>query len=254
MSDRLTNFTSHFLSRPPDTKAHQPAKERKMLTVHHLGHSQSDRVVWLCEELGLDYDLQKYDRSPLLSPPKYLALHPIGAAPVIEDGNIKLAESGACIEYIINIHGDGRLALKPGHKNYVDYLYWLHFANGTLQPAIGRAMTIKLAGIADDNNTAVRYQNKVDQTLSFLDQRLKDVTWLAGDEFTAADIMTVFSLTGMREFYSVDLSKYGNILAYLQRVLGREAYRRAMQKGDPDVDVETLAKGPPPPVFKALRK
>lgn len=96
-----------------------------VLTVHHLGHSQSDRVVWLCEELGLQYDIQKYDRSPLLSPPKYLALHPIGAAPVIEDGDVKIAESGACLEYIINIHGNGRLSIKPGEKDYAEYLYWV---------------------------------------------------------------------------------------------------------------------------------
>ena len=88
-----------------------------VLTVHHLGHSQSDRIVWLCEELSLDYKLEKYDRSPLLSPPKYLALHPIGAAPVIEDGDVKIAESMACLEYIINIHGNKRLTIQPGAKN-----------------------------------------------------------------------------------------------------------------------------------------
>ena len=225
-----------------------------MLTVHHLGHSQSDRVVWLCEELGIDYDLQKYDRSPLLSPPKYIALHPIGAAPVIEDGDVKIAESGACLEYIINIHGNGNLTIKPGQPNYADFLYWLHFANGTMQPAMGRVMMLKWAGVSEDENIAVRCQNKVDQCLQFLDQRVGKVTWLAGDEFTAADIMTVFSLTGMREFTQEDLSKYENILAYLQRVQKREGYQRAMQKGDADIDVETLAKGPPPPLFKALRK
>ena len=225
-----------------------------MLTVHHLGHSQSDRIVWLCEELGLDYDLQKYDRSPVLSPPKYLALHPIGAAPVIEDGNVKIAESGACMEYIINVHGNGRLALKPGDSNYADYLYWFHMANGTLQPALGRVMMVTWTGVSEDNNILVRTQNKVDQILQFMDQRLNDNTWLAGDEFTAADIMTVFSLTGMREFLQQDLSSYENILAYLQRVQKREAYRRAMQKGDPDIDVETLAQGPPPPRFKGFRQ
>ncbi|KAK3723286.1 hypothetical protein LTR37_002009 [Vermiconidia calcicola] len=224
-----------------------------MLTVHHLGHSQSDRVVWLCEELGIEYKLEKYDRSPVLSPPKYLALHPIGAAPVIEDdGGVKIAESGACIEYIINVHGGGKLALKPGDKGYADYLYWLHFANGTLQPAFGRAMVLQFAGVDSNNNRFVASQNKIDQCLSFINQRLKDSTWLAGDEFTAADIMTVFTFTGMREFYQQDLSQYEAILAYLQRVLKREGYRRAMGKGDPDVDVETLVKGPPPPVFKGF--
>jgi glutathione S-transferase len=225
-----------------------------MLTVHHLGHSQSDRVVWLCEELGLDYKLEKYDRSPVLSPPKYIALHPIGAAPVIEDDNVKIAESGACLEYIINIHGNGRLAIKPGEPNYAEYLYWFHFANGTMQPAIGRVMMIRWTGVSEDNNTFVRAQNKVDQVLQFVDHRLSKVPWLAGEEFTAADIMCVFSLTGMREFTQEDLSKYENILKYLQRVVKREGYRKAMEKGDPDIDTSTLINGPPPPLFKALRR
>lgn len=86
-----------------------------------------------------------------------------------------------------------------------------------------------------------------------MDQRLKDNTWLAGDEFTAADIMTVWSLTGMREFFQLDLSKYQNILAYLQRVKGREGYQKAMGKGDPDISIDDLTGGPPPPKFKALR-
>lgn len=94
------------------------------LIVHHLGVSQSDRIVWLCEELGIDYELKKYDRSPYLAPAEYSALHPLGAAPVIEDGNVKLAESGACVEYIAQTHGKGRFIIAPGQKNYADYLYW----------------------------------------------------------------------------------------------------------------------------------
>lgn len=224
-----------------------------VLTVHHLGHSQSDRIVWLCEELGLSYNLEKYDRSPLLSPPKYLALHPIGAAPVIEDGDVKIAESMACLEYIVNVHGDQKLTIKPGDKSYADYLYWLHFANGSLQPSLGRCMTLFFAGVDGDNNQVSRCENKVDQELQFMDQRLTDNTWLAGEQFTCADIMTVFSLTGMREFFQLDLSRYQNVLAYLQRIKGREGYQRAMAKGDPDINVEELMQGPPPPKFKALR-
>ena len=93
-------------------------------TVHHLGVSQSDRIVWLCEELGLDYELKKYDRAPILSPASYKSLHPIGAAPVVTDGDVVIAESEACLEYICNIHGQGRLLVRPGEKNYADFLYW----------------------------------------------------------------------------------------------------------------------------------
>ena len=234
------------------------------LVVHHLGHSQSDRVVWLCEELGVPYELKKYDRSPMLSPPSYLALHPIGAAPVIEDtdAGVKIAESAACMEYIVQIYGKGKSAwedkngvlIKPGEEGYADYLYWFHFGNGTLQPAVGRAMILTFAGIHGENNQAVNAQNRIDIALSHLDARLKSVPWLAGEKFTMADIMVPFSVTGMREFYSLDLSKYEGILGWLDRIWAREGYRKCREKGDPDLDWEALMRGPPPPLFKALRE
>lgn len=227
-----------------------------VLRVHHLGHSQSDRVVWLCEELGLDYELKKYDRSPMLSPPAYLALHPIGAAPVIEDTDrdVKIAESAACLEYIANVFGDGKFTVKPGESNYADYLYWFHFGNGTLQPAIGRAMMLVFAGVGPENNQAANASNRINIALSHLDNRLGEVSWLAGETFTLADIMVPFSVTGMREFYSLDLSQYENILAWLDRIWERQGYRSCREKGDPDLDWEALMRGPSPPLFKALRE
>lgn len=226
------------------------------LTVHHLGVSQSERIVWLCEELGLDYELKRYHRSPLLSPPEYEALHPLGAAPVITDGDITLAESEACVEYIISIHGNGRLAVKPGAKNYVDYLYWLHFTNGTLQPAISRAMTVAAAGITIDKSNPImtRFSKKLDQCFEYTDRRLGEVPWLAGEEFTAADIMIMFTLSTMRKFFQQDLSEYPNILSYFERVARREGYQRAMKKGDPELDVQELIQGPPPKRFGNLSK
>lgn len=95
-----------------------------MLTVHHLQISQSERIVWLCEELEIPYTLKLYQRAPFLAPPELKALHPMGAAPVITDGPITLAESPACVEYIIQKHGSGRLMLPPSHPDYADYLYW----------------------------------------------------------------------------------------------------------------------------------
>lgn len=156
-----------------------------VLTIHHLGHSQSDRVVFLCEELGINYNLKKYDRSPVLSPPEFKALHPIGAAPVIEDdGGIKMAETAACFEYIINIHGKGKLLVKPGEKNYADFLYWYHFTNGTLQPSFGRTMAMTMAGIPADNATMARYNQRNQTVLKLVDDRLSEVPFLAGEEFT----------------------------------------------------------------------
>ncbi|KAF2101769.1 glutathione S-transferase [Rhizodiscina lignyota] len=222
------------------------------LIVHHLGVSQSDRVVWLCEELGLDYELKKYDRAPIFSPPEYCKLHPLCAAPVIEDGDIKLAESAACVEYICHTKADGSLFVAPGKQNYADFLYWFHFANGTFQPMISRGLAIMGAGAGKESEAIKRFDAKKHQILSFLDQRLSQVPWLAGDDFTAADIMIVFSLTVMRCFYQYDLGDYENILAYLQRISKREAYKRALQKGDPDLDIEKLIGAAPPPLQKGL--
>jgi len=111
-----------------------------MIKIHHLGHSQSERIVWLCEELGLPYELRHYVRDPVtrLSPPDLLALHPLGAAPVIEDGELQLAESAAIVEYLIVKHGGGRFKLGPDHPDYAAFLYWFHFANGNLQSALMR--------------------------------------------------------------------------------------------------------------------
>ncbi len=94
------------------------------LTVHHLEISQSERVVWACEELGIDYELRRYERSPVLPPPEYRLLHPLGSSPVIKDGDLTLAESGACVEYICQVYGGGRFIVGPGQKNYADFLYW----------------------------------------------------------------------------------------------------------------------------------
>src|SRR5262249_21663526 len=104
-----------------------------MLVVHHLGISQSERIVWLCEELGIPYELKRYDRDPQtrMAPADYKALHSMGQAPIITDGDVVLPESGAIMEYIIGKYGDGRLAAKPTDKNFADYLYWFHFANGS---------------------------------------------------------------------------------------------------------------------------
>jgi glutathione S-transferase len=124
-----------------------------MLTVHHLGKSQSERIVWLCEELGIPYELKRYERVAvtMLAPPEYKALHPLGAAPVIVDGDVVLAESAAIIEYIAAKHGNGRLALAADHADFAAFLYWFHFANGTLQPALGRNMILGRLRLAEDN-------------------------------------------------------------------------------------------------------
>jgi len=208
-----------------------------MLKVHHLGHSQSERIVWLCEELELPYELVKYDRDPVtrLSPPELKALHPLGAAPLVEVDGLLLAESAAIVEFILARYGHGRLMHGPNHPIYAHYLYWFHFANGNLQPTMFRTMTVGRSGLAADHPLRTSVQERLDKVLALIDAQLSRSDYLAGDEFTAADIMSVFSLTTMRLFHPVDLAPYRNILAYLQRIGRRPAYERAMAKGDPDL-------------------
>jgi glutathione S-transferase len=214
-----------------------PTAHATMLKIHHLGHSQSERIVWLCEELGLPYDLVHYTRDAVtrLSPPALRALHPLGAAPVLEADGLQLAESAAIVEYIIVVHGGGRLKLEPPHPDYAAYLYWFHFANGNLQPVIGRLMSVSRAKLGADHPLQKATQERFDRVLALVEARLGEAPFLAGEKLTAADIMTVFSLTTMRLFQPFDLAAHPNIRAYLQRIGSRAAYRRAMEKGDPDL-------------------
>jgi glutathione S-transferase len=206
-----------------------------MLTVHHLGRSQSERIVWLCEELGVPYELKRYDRRAdnKLAPPDYKALSPMGIAPVITDGPLTLGESAAIVDYIIHMYGDGRLALRNGDAGFADYLFWFHFANGTLQPTLGRVMSLERADPTGTSAPLQQSKARMELVLAALEKRLGETPYLAGDALTAADIMSVFSLTTMRLFKPFDLSAYPNILAYLQRVGARPAYRRAMEKAEP---------------------
>lgn len=210
-----------------------------MLTVHHLGKSQSERIVWLCEELDIPYVLKRYDRDSrtMLAPPDYKALHPIEAAPVITDDDVLLAESAAIVEYIIARHGKGRLSVAADQPAYADYLYWFHFVNGSLQPALSRGMVLRFAGLAPDHAMTVSLEARRHLALSAVDARLGQFPYLAGNELTAADIMIVFTLTTMRYFLSFDIAPYPHILAYLQRVAARPAYRAAMAKGDPGMEL-----------------
>jgi len=206
-----------------------------MLTVHHLGRSQSERIVWLCEELGILYELKTYarDAKTMLAPADYKALHPIGAAPVITDGDLVLAESAAVVDYIAGKYGQGRLTLRAGDAGFASFLYWFHFANGTLQPALGRLMILNRLNLADDNPMLLAMKARLDRAFDLVEARCGEAEYLAGDDFTTADIMIGFSLTTMRYFQPYDLGRLPNIRRYLTRVGARPAYQRAMAKGDP---------------------
>lgn len=206
-----------------------------MLTVHHLGRSQSERIVWLCEELGIPYELKRYERDPVtrLAPPEYKALHPIGTAPVITDGELVLGESGAIMEYIVAKHGGGRLVRLPADPEYAQYLYWFHYANGSFQALLHRTLSVSRVEPPADHRVVLDLKARLARSLGLLERRLGEARYLAGDELSLADIMIVFSLTTIRHFTPYDLKPYPNILAYLGRIGAREAYQRAMRKGDP---------------------
>ena len=206
-----------------------------MLVIHHLGKSQSERIVWLCEELEIPYELKRYDRHPvtMLAQADYRALHPIGTAPVMTDGELVLAESGAIVEYVIAKYGNGRLAVRPDHPDFAPFLYWFHFSNGTLQAQMGRSMILSRLNLAADNPMLVGSKARLDRSFDLVNARVRDATYLAGDEFTSADIMIGFSLTTMRYFLPYDFERVPAIKAYLGRIAARPAYQRAMEKGDP---------------------
>ncbi|KAI1200890.1 putative glutathione S-transferase [Nemania serpens] len=218
------------------------------LKIHHLQMSQSERIVWLAEELGIDYELVYHKRDPFLAPQSIRDLHPLGQAPIIQDGPVTLPESAAIAEYLLRKHGDGgSLAPGPEDENYVQYLHWFHFANGNLHPQATRVMVLKHCNVDEGVWHAQRHIKQYAKFLRFVDDRLAGNEWLAGAQFTAADIMNVFALTTMRAFSGQDLSAYPNILRYLKRVSEREAYQRARARADPGVPL--MIDGPPPPSF-----
>lgn len=206
-----------------------------MLTIHHLERSQSERIIWLCEELGLPYELRRYMRDPVtrFAPPELMAVNPLGTAPVLDDGDVRLAESGAIVAYILARQGGGRLAYGPDHPGFAAYLYWLHFANATLQTHMLRASSLRKVGTPPDDPGAIAYRERLERVVGLVESRLASVPFLAGPDLTAADIMTVFSLTTMRLFAPLDLAPYPAIRGYLARIGNRDAYRRAMAAGDP---------------------
>jgi glutathione S-transferase len=206
-----------------------------MLTIHHLRISQSERIPWLCEELGIPYELKIYERTPPVgfAPPDYKALHPFGTAPILHDGSLSLGESGAIAEYLVHRYCNGSLAVGPDRPNYADYLYWLHFANGSFMPAVSLKMMIR-AGSGDEQSEIIRkLYLREDLAYNMVEVRLARFPYLAGSAFTLADIMNFFPMTTFRHFGPRDLSAYPNIRAYLRRVGDRPAYRRAMDACEP---------------------
>ena len=165
-----------------------------------------------------------------LAPQAYRALHPMGIAPVITDGEVVLPESGAILEYLIAKYGQGRLAAHPRAPNFADYLFWFHFANGTLMPS--EMSVLMSAGLPADNPILAIFRARSERAYALIEQRLGSVPFFAGAEFTAADIMMLFPLTTMRAFTRRELGALPALRAYLTRIGERPAYQRALARGD----------------------
>ncbi|OAL00864.1 glutathione S-transferas-like protein [Phaeosphaeriaceae sp. SRC1lsM3a] len=229
-----------------------------VLTVHHLGISQSERILFLCEELAIDYKIVHHQRDPIGAPAslKNVPGNQTGKAPFVEDpeAGITLQESGAICEYILAKNAAGQLGSQAqdkklfktfGEDGYADYVYWFHWSNSTFQALLSRFTFFEIGQIPSDNAAYKWSMAGLNETLGALDEHLGNSKWLAGSDFTAADIMTVYCLTSKRYFGPLmSYAKYPNILRYLRDIGGRPAYQRAMEKGDPEMRLLLEAKPP----------
>ncbi len=203
-----------------------------MLTVHHLRISQSERIVWLLEELGLEYDLKLYNRDPdtRLAPADLKALHPMQIAPLIEDGGTMLGESGAIVDYIVGKYApETDLAPRPDHADFADHLYWFHFANATFMT--NGMMQIAVGALGGDMPPPLA--KRVTNAWAQIETRLGKADYFGGLQLTTADIMMVFQLTTSRAFNNMAIDHMPNLKAYLQRIGARDAYQTAMAKAEP---------------------
>jgi glutathione S-transferase len=195
--------------------------------------SQSERIVWLCEELGIDYDLKRYERRSdnRLAPDEYKALHPMGIAPVVTDGDLILGESGAICDYINVRYGSAQLAPAPSDPDFADHLFWFHWANGTFMATKMMGLALALGG--SDPAAVPFVVDRLSRSDVLIEQRLGDVPYFGGQQLTLADIMMVYSLTTSRAFSNGPVADLPNTKAYLQRIGERAAYRRAMARAEP---------------------
>jgi glutathione S-transferase len=216
-----------------------------MIIVHHLNNSRSQRILWLLEELGLPYEIKKYQRDPktMLAPPELRAVHPLGKSPVIQDGETIVAESGAIIEYLIGRYGEGRLAPAAGTPERLRYTYFLHYAEGSAMPPLllklvfdrvestpapffVRPIARAIAGKVKDSFVLPQIR----QHLAFLEGELAQRAWFAGDDFSAADIQISFPLEAAAARGGLDV-QYPKLSAFLERIHARPAYQRALERG-----------------------
>ncbi|HZN86966.1 MAG TPA: glutathione S-transferase [Burkholderiales bacterium] len=216
-----------------------------MIIVHHLNNSRSQRVLWLLEELGVAYEVKRYQRDAktMLAPPELRAVHPLGKSPVIEDGAATLAESGAIIEYLVERYGGGRLAPAAGTPERLRYIYWMHFAEGTVMPPLLLKLVFDriekgpmpffvrpVARAIARRAKSGFVQPNIERNLDFMEGELAKSAWFAGAEFSAADVQISFPLEAAAARGGLD-AKRPRLMSFLERIHARPAYRRALDRG-----------------------
>ena len=216
-----------------------------MVVVHHLNNSRSQRVLWLLEELGVPYEIKHYarDAKTMLAPSELKAVHPLGKSPVITDGAVTVAESGAILEYLVEKYGNGRLIPVAGSVERRRYTYWMHYAEGTLMtlmivsllmsrirraPLLVRPVAKAIAGMVGKSYLTPNIENNLD----FMESELGKSTWFAGADLTAADIQMSFPVEAAAARGGLD-AKRPNLMAFIQGIQSRSAYQRALERGGP---------------------
>jgi glutathione S-transferase len=233
--------------RPGYTGTQPSLNGKTMIVVHHLNNSRSQRVLWLLEELGLEYEVKRYQRDPktMLAPASLKAVHPLGKSPVITDGANTIAESGAIIEYLVERYGNGRLIPAAGTPDKLRWTYWLHFAEGSAMPPLLMKLVFDKVesspmpffvkpiarGIASKVKSSFIMPN-INSQLAYMEAELESSKWFAGNEFTAADIQMSFPLEAAAMRGGLD-ERLPKLTAFLQRIHARPAYQRALERGGP---------------------
>jgi glutathione S-transferase len=205
------------------------------ITVHHLNNSRSQRVLWMLEELGLPYEIKRYQRDAktMLAPPELKQIHPLGKSPVIEDSDaddLVVAETGAIVEYLVD-KADGQLGVPAKRADALRYRFWLHYAEGSLMPPL--LLKLMVSRIPVFGKVALkRIQPMIDVHLDYVEAELAQRPWFAGAEMTAADVMMSFPLEAARSRAGLDDSRPATV-AWLKKVHARPAYQAALAKGGP---------------------
>ena len=203
-----------------------------MIRIHHLNNSRSQRVLWLLEELALPYEIMSYERDSQtnLAPDALKRIHPLGKSPVLEDGDHIVIESGAIIEYVVRRYGAGRLAPEEGSPDWVRYLQWMHYAEGSaMLPLILKLYLSRLGDAAAPLQP--RVNDEIENHIGYLDAALAHQDYFVGKELTAADIQLSFVIQAARMLHG--LGSFPNLGRFLDRIHARPAYRRALERGGP---------------------